>query len=168
MIPIDEAGPQSPRATTGAAWALVTDAVMGGVSRGSLRVETLRDRPALHLTGEVRLENRGGFVQMALDLGATGRGLDASDCTGVELCVLGNGEAYGLHLRTFDHRHPWESYRHSFIADAQWQTLRLPFSGFQAHRCDGALDLRRLRRLGLVAIGRAFHADLALSRLAFY
>lgn len=168
MIPIDEAGPQSPRTSTGATWALVTDAVMGGVSSGALRVETVSDRPALRLTGEVRLENRGGFVQMAVDLDSNGRGLDASDCTGVELCVMGNGETYGLHLRTLDHRRPWESFRHSFIAGAQWQTLRLPFSDFHAHRCDGALDLRRLRRLGLVAIGRAFQADLALSRLAFY
>ncbi len=168
MMLIDEVGPQSPRATAGATWAVVTDGVMGGVSRASLRVNTIDDRLALHLTGEVRLENRGGFVQMAIDLGAGGHGLDASGCNGVELCVFGNGETYGLHLRTLDHRMPWESYRHPFGAAPQWRTLRLPFAGFVEHRCDAPLDLRRLRRLGLVAIGRAFDADLALSRLSFY
>ncbi|RPH72296.1 MAG: CIA30 family protein, partial [Hyphomicrobiales bacterium] len=36
---------------------------------------------------------------------------------------------------------------------------------FTAHRTEIPLDLRRLRRLGLVAIGRAFAADLALAHL---
>jgi hypothetical protein len=30
------------------------------------------------------------------------------------------------------------------------------------------LDLARLRRVGLVGIGRAFRADVALNRIAFY
>jgi hypothetical protein len=165
---IDEAGPQSPRAMSGKRWAIVTDTVMGGVSHASLSVECLDGRPALRMTGEVRLENRGGFVQLALDLGGDEGPLDASAYTGLELSVIGNGATYGLHLRTLDQRHPWESYRHAFTAGPCWSTVQLPFAGFVAHRCTVPLDLRRLRRLGLVAIGRAFHADLALGRLALY
>jgi hypothetical protein len=36
------------------------------------------------------------------------------------------------------------------------------------YRTDIPLDLRRLRRLGLVAIGRAFSADLAVGGLRFF
>jgi len=165
---IDEAGPQSPATVAGSRWKIVTDTVMGGVSRASLTVETLAGRPALRMTGDVCLEHRGGFIQMALDLGGEARQFDASGFHGIELCVLGNGETYGVHLRTLDLRHPWESYRHPFTAGPHWQTLKLPFTEFVAHRCTLPFDPRRLRRLGLVAIGRAFHADLGLSRLAFY
>ena len=35
-------------------------------------------------------------------------------------------------------------------------------------RLETPLDVTRLRRLGLVAIGRAFHADLAVAEIGFY
>ncbi len=165
---IDEAGAQSPRALSGATWEAVTDAVMGGLSRASLRAEHIAGRHALHLLGDVRLENGGGFVQCALDLASPGMAFDASGHAGIELTVLGNGETYGLHLRTTANRQPWESWRQSFTATGTWQTLRLPFTGFLPHRCTGSLDLARLRRVGLVGIGRAFRADIALSRIALY
>ncbi len=165
---IDEAGAQSPRALNGATWESVTDAVMGGVSSATLRVARIAGRDALHLVGDVRLENRGGFVQCALDLASPGMAFDASDYAGIEVSVLGNGETYGLHLRTTTNRQPWESWRQPFTTTGAWQTLRLPFTGFLPHRCAGELDTTRLRRVGLVGIGRAFHADFALNRIAFY
>ena len=165
---IDEAGAASPRALNGATWEVVTDGVMGGVSRASLRAEPVAGRQALHLVGEVSLEHGGGFVQCALNLANPGEACDARDCAGIELTVFGNGETYGLHLRTTANRQPWESFRQSFSAPPAWQTLRLPFAHFLPHRCAGPLDTARLRRVGLVAIGRAFHADVALSRIAFY
>lgn len=50
----------------------------------------------------------------------------------------------------------------------EWQSLRLPFADFVPHRTDAPFNLARLRRLGIVAIGRAFTADLALSGVRFY
>ena len=38
---------------------------------------------------------------------------------GVEFDVLGNGEGYGIHLRTEDLTRPRQSYRQSFRADPQ-------------------------------------------------
>ena len=52
----------------GADWTMVSDRVMGGVSEGRLTYETVEGRPALRLTGDVRLENNGGFLQMARDM----------------------------------------------------------------------------------------------------
>ena len=63
---------------------------------------------------------------------------------------------------------PGQSYRSSFRAIPGWQTLRLPFSGFTPYRIRSALDLARLERIGLVAIGRAFEADLCVAKVAFY
>ncbi|WP_193171624.1 CIA30 family protein [Nisaea nitritireducens] len=157
--------PQSPRGTH---WQLVSDQVMGGVSAGEMTRETVDGRVALRMRGEVSLENNGGFLQLALDLNPDGAPMDASGWKGIELQVLGAGEAYNLHLRTEDMTRPWQSYRADFIANPDWHTVRLDFADFEAHRLEAPLDLSKLRRIGLVAIGRAFDADLAVSGGRFY
>lgn len=165
---IDDLTRPFPQTALGTRWELVSDTVMGGISRGDLRRETVAGRPALRLTGAVRLENNGGFLQMAVDLAPGGAILDASGWAGLELDVFGNGESYGVHLRSDAVTRPWQSWRQGFTAAPVWQTLRLPFAGFVPHRIDRPLDVARLRRLGLVAIGRAFSADLALAGLRLY
>ena len=165
---IDALDRQHPRATIGTSWALIVDRVMGGVSAGGMTREVLRGRPALRLRGTVSLENNGGFIQIALDLAPHGETIDASAWTGIEIDVLGNGERYNVHLRTADVTRPWQSYRAAFMASPVWQTVRLPFAGFAPHRLAVALDLTRLRRVGIVAIGRAFAADVAIGRMRFY
>ncbi|MBK1670308.1 CIA30 family protein [Rhodovibrio sodomensis] len=165
---IDDASADDLSAATGTKWRLVTDQVMGGVSEARVRRATVAGRPAVHLTGDVNLANNGGFVQTTLDLRPDGGTVDASAWTGIAITVRGNGESYNLHLRTTDVRRPWQSYRQSFGTTGDWRTIRLPFDGFTAHRIDAPLDLSRLRRIGLVAIGREFRADLAVADLRFY
>ena len=165
---IDDLRYPHPLATNGAAWGLFTDRVMGGVSDGWLGRETVDRRPALRLRGDVRLENNGGFVQMALDIRPDGQPADLSGFSGVAVTVWGNGTAYGLHVKTADTVRPWQSYRHIFDAAPAWRTVRLPFGGLSPHRIDRPFDASAVRRLGLVAIGRAFTADLALAEARFY
>lgn len=165
---IDDLRNEPPRSSVGTDWELISDRVMGGVSTGSLARTTVAKREALRLTGQVRLENNGGFVQAALDLGRNGATVNARHWAGVQMDVFGNGQDYNMHLRTADIRRPWESFRQSFTANAEWATVRLPFDGFLPHRTPFALDVARLRRLGLVAIGRAFEADLAIADIRFY
>lgn len=152
----------------GTRWRGVTDQVMGGVSEAALEFRVIDGRAGLHLTGDVRLENNGGFVQAALDLEATGGTLDGSGFRGVRLVVRGNGERYAVHLRTPDNLRPWQSYRAPFLAKGGWRTIDLPFAAFTAHRLETPLDVSRLRRIGLVAIGRAFRADLAVADLRLF
>jgi hypothetical protein len=152
----------------GTPWRGFSDQVMGGISEETIALATIDGRRALRLTGEVRLENNGGFIQTALDLAPEGRTLDASSYTGVLLVVRGNGERYGVHLRTPDCVRPWQSYRAGFIAEADWREIRLPFASFEPYRLTEPLDVDYLRRLGLVAIGRAFHADLVISAVGLY
>ncbi len=165
---IDDLGEPAPRARCGATWELIRDGVMGGRSTAAMRREVVAGRPAVHLTGEVSLENNGGFVQIALDLRPDGGAVDAGAWSGIALDVLGNGETYNLHLRTKDVVRPWQSYRASFKAPPAWTTVRLPFAAFSAHRVDAPFDVRSLRRLGIVAIGRAFTADVAVGGVRFY
>jgi hypothetical protein len=164
---IEERGNPGLVSARGTAWRLVSDRVMGGVSDGRLVPATLDGRPCLRLTGSVSLENDGGFLQASLDLDPSGT-LDARGYAGIELEVRGNGEGYNVHLRTADTRIVWQSYRAGFVAADRWQTLRLPFATFQPYRIEVRLDLRRLKRMGLVAIGRKFAADLCFGRVALY
>jgi hypothetical protein len=154
--------------TLGTRWRTVTDQVMGGISRASIARKIVDARPSLYLTGNVRLENSGGFVQASLDLEEDGNVLDASQFTGLRLTVRGNDEAYSVHLRTTDNVRPWQSYRAQIAATKEWATIDLPFASFVPHRLETVLDVSRLRRIGLVAIGRAFRADLTVTDLRFY
>jgi len=154
-----------PETTAGTRWELVADRVMGGVSSGRMTRETVGGRPAVRLTGEVSLENDGGFLQLALDLAPDGEPVDATGFSALEIAVRGNGERYNVHIRTADVVRPWQSYRHSFEATGEWRTLHLPFSGFEPHRIEAPLDTAMLRRIGVVAIGRTFEADVAVGYL---
>jgi hypothetical protein len=152
----------------GTQWRCVSDKVMGGISEASVTRDIRDGHSCMHLAGHVSLENEGGFVQASLDLAQEKDGLNASAYAGICLVARGNGEKYSVHLRTPDNDRPWQSYRAHFTAGSLWQRHYLPFSDFAAHRIDVGLDVTRLRRIGLVAIGRTFDANLALSELRFY
>jgi hypothetical protein len=148
-------------------WRLVTDNVMGGVSAGRLSVAEIDGRGCLRLHGKVSTENSGGFIQAALDLD-TAQLRNASAYDGVVIDVYGNGESYNLHLRQDGLWLPWQAFRATFTASRQWQTHYLPFTEFQPHATRAVLKPDRLRRMGLVAIGRAFAADVCLGRIGYY
>lgn len=143
-------------------WEYMADTVMGGVSSGQARQETVQGQDAIRLTGSVSLENNGGFVQIAFDI-AGGDVFDASDFTGIAVDVLGNGATYDLRLRTDALTRPWQSFRTEFTAPSSWTTIELPFIDFEAHRTDAAFDPAGLRRIGILAIGREIEADIAVS-----
>ena len=165
---IDDFSNQSLTSKLGTQWYKASDKVMGGDTEASVAHETYGDRPCLILTGDVCLENNGGFIQVVLNLAMSGKTFDASTFVGVRLVVRGNGEQYSVHLRTPDNVRPWQSYRASFTASSGWKTIELPFVIFSPHRVEAPLDTTRILRIGLVAIGRAFHADLSVSEVSFY
>ncbi|MEP1355724.1 MAG: CIA30 family protein [Tateyamaria sp.] len=148
-------------------WEYVADTVMGGVSQGQARQETVAGRKAIRLTGTVSLDNNGGFVQIAFDL-PEGRDFDARSYTGLVFEVLGNGETYDLRLRTRALSCPWQSFRTSFVAPAEWTEVRVPFDTLVAHRTGAVFDPATLRRVGILAIGKVMQADISLSAIGFY
>ena len=143
MLVIDDRQSDDLRTVHGTSWRLVTDQVMGGISDGMLTVDEAAGRPCVRLHGQVRLENRGGFLQVALDLNGEAGGA-FSRYEGVLLDVYGNGELYNIHLRTAATRLPWQSYRASFRAPERWQTVRLPFSRFEPHRVNTPLNVSQV------------------------
>jgi hypothetical protein len=163
---IDDRSSGSLLASNGHQWRLLTDQVMGGLSEGKVTLNRVDGRACLQLSGDVSTKRNGGFIQMALDMADDH--FDASQYDGIELQVHGNDEMYNLHLRTTGLWLPWQSYRSEFIAAPRWQTLRIPFSVFESYRTSKRFDPRHLTRLGLVAIGRTFKADLCVATVRLY
>lgn len=164
---IDDRSNTDMTSNLGTKWQLVTDNVMGGLSQGQLTLDDYRGRKCLRMRGDVTTENNGGFVQIALSLSEQGV-FDASGYTGVEIVVAGNNEVYNIHFRTAELWFPWQSYRYGFTAASDWQTYRIPFSGLEKYKTFHKFSQDEVKRIGLVAIGRDFQADLCLAAIGFY
>ena len=151
----------------GTPWRFVTDQVMGGVSSGRIDFDEIQGRRCLCLHGDVSLDNGGGFIQVSLNMAQEGY-FDAGEFQGIRIVVLGNGASYNLHLKTARVRRPWQSYRSSFSTGPEWREIKIPFSGFAPYRIDVPLDLHKLRRLGILAIGSTMTAELCVDEIGFY
>lgn len=148
-------------------WRLISDRVMGGQSSGQMQVIETSQGPCLHLSGNVSTANNGGFIQIAHDLSEQER-RQASIAHGIKLTVRGNNETYNIHLRTSQLSLPWQSYRASFFASEDLSEVKIPFTHFEPYRIVHKLDLNRLKRVGIVAIGRNFDADICVADVSFY
>ncbi|MDG2259647.1 MAG: CIA30 family protein [Paracoccaceae bacterium] len=149
-------------------WKYVADGVMGGISKGGMQREMFRGRIATILRGGVSLDNNGGFVQIAFDLCDDGSGFDASDWDGIEFESCGNGEHYDIRLRTDQLTRSWQSFRTDFIAVSEWRCHRVAFEAVEAHKTDARFDPEHLRRIGILAIGREFQAEVAVANVRLY
>jgi len=112
-----------PRAAAG--WMAINDAVMGGVSSGGMRAT---GEGTVVFSGIVSLENNGGFASLR----SRPQQRHLGDSAGIEIRIRGDGRRYKLNLWT-DAYLDGVSYRVAFETSGEgWQTLRFPFSDFQA------------------------------------
>ena len=149
-----------------ARWRFVIDGVMGGVSSGQVVFMQNGDRPYARMTGRVSTANRGGFIQMRLDLLSSA----PKGSTGVRLIVRGNDQRYFVHLRTTGTILPWQYYQARFQVTRGWTEVRLPFDAFVA---SGALlrteiQPHSLTSVAVVAYGRDHEAEIDVREVGFY
>eukprot|EP00578_Thalassiosira_sp_NH16_P002470 CAMPEP_0181135342 /NCGR_PEP_ID=MMETSP1071-20121207/32569_1 /TAXON_ID=35127 /ORGANISM="Thalassiosira sp., Strain NH16" /LENGTH=328 /DNA_ID=CAMNT_0023221919 /DNA_START=163 /DNA_END=1149 /DNA_ORIENTATION=- len=182
---IDDMSDPFPFTSSGSQWQGITDRVMGGTSNGSLSRETVDDKLANVLRGNVSMENGGGFIQMATDLSldpSTDPFVDASEYDGVELEVYCDCEGadkecdieekFNVHLRTPACERQNSSYRSTLtIQPGRWALVRVPWSEFIGYGPgpDVTPFVPLLRRLGVVSIGEAKNdVVLAVGKIGFY
>ena len=147
-------------------WRFFTDDVMGGVSTGQVAFVQEDGQPHARMTGRVSTANRGGFVQMRLDLSSP----PPTGTTGVRLVVRGNDQRYFVHLRTTGAILPWQYYQAGFDVTGRWSEVRLPFDAF---RPSGRLlrtvpQAGSMTSLAVVAYGRDHDADVEVREVGFY
>ena len=82
--------------------------------------------------------------------------------------VYGNDEAYNLHLRTADLWLPWQPIAPHSSHHPTGKPYICPLRDFTPYKTGKALDLIKLARIGVLAIGRAFQADVRIARVGFY
>jgi hypothetical protein len=149
----------------GTTWQGFTDRVMGGKSDMEVQRRDDEDGPVLNMRGQVRLENRGGFIQARLPLDPGGGLFDASAWQGIGLRVRGRPGPYYLHLRTRHNWMPWQYYRARIEVHPDWRDQFVPFDAFEGVSTSRALDVRALKSLAVVAYGEAFEADIDVARI---
>lgn len=147
-------------------WRFFSDQVMGGVSTGAIAFEQEGNQTFARMTGRVSTANRGGFIQMRLELASP----PPEGTTGLRLIVRGNSQRYFVHLRTGGTLLPWQYYQAGFDVTESWTELRLPLAAFVP---SGAL-LRRvpaadsLKSVAVVAFGRDHDALIDVREVGFY
>ena len=156
----------------GTAWEGFTDRVMGGKSDMSAGVVPAEGRNALRMRGNVSLENNGGFIQVRLPLGSSGKPFDAGRYTGIAVTARTEaeiGDGYYIHLRTPRTVFPWAYYAAPLPVSGDWQRIEVPFSAFQSEfMVKNKLNKNKLLSVAIVAAKKQFSADIYVSRVEFY
>lgn len=150
----------------GTRWQGFTDRVMGGLSDMQAEVVETDQGKALRMTGRVRLENNGGFIQVRLPLAGDRETFDASSYTGIETTLRGRPGAWFLHLRTPECSRPWQYYRAPLPVSPEWSTGTVDFDAFEGKSIAGRPDPSRLRSIAVAAYGEAFDARIEIARVA--
>ena len=150
-----------------AKWCFVTDKVMGGISEGSLEFKKESDTYFYRMTGDLSLENNGGFIQFRTKIEDYPRG---KSFRGIRLRVRGNNNEYTVHIRTKYLFLPWQYYESAFLATEQWTTIELPFTTFKKSNFyqPSSVSSQDINTIGIVAIGREFKAQIDLASIELY
>lgn len=165
---VDDFARTSGTSYLGTPWSTITDQVMGGLSSAQSTHEKVEGNPCLRLTGVVRLENNGGFIQARLALAKGDALFNAEKYRGIRLRVKGNGKSYYIHLQSSHTTRPWQYYAAEFPTTEEFRSVELPFEQFKPQNLTTKLDPKTLRRIAVVAAKEAFRADVWVASIEFY
>ena len=148
-------------------WSFFTDGVMGGLSDGKVKLDTIDSTPCYRMIGNVTTENNGGFIQIRTTLNPL---INVNDFNGIYVKVYGNEKKYFIHLRTRLTVAPWQYYNYSFETSNNWKIIKAPFSNFEKSNFyqPKNLDKQSIKSIGLVAGFDDFQADICLAEIGFY
>ena len=162
-------------------WKYFSDQVMGGVSDGQVSLEQDGDMVFTRLTGNVRTDNNGGFIQLRTSTSLSNKPLMfkllqnskkiGKKLQGVRLKVKGNGEKYHIFIQTtIFYRLPTGYQIATFDTSPEWETIEIPFNRFKSLKDnkDSNINAKDIKTFGIVAYGRDFKSDLSVSSVEFY
>ena len=140
---------------------------MGGISNGSLEFKQEDEIYFYRMTGELSLENNGGFIQFRTKIENHPKG---KSFKGVRLRVRGNNNEYTVHIRTKYLFLPWQYYESAFQATDAWTTVELAFATFRKSNFyqPSNVSSQDIKTIGVVAIGREFVAEIDLASIELY
>lgn len=149
-------------------WEFIADTVMGGVSTGKMELSEGEQDGSVRMSGNVSLENNGGFIQIRRRIAKEGKYFDASGYEGVRIEVKGDGNEYAVHLRNSRTWLPWQFYQAMFETTGDWQTIELPFEGFKPYYLKKELKTSKLKTVAIVALFKEFKPNIEVRKIMFY
>ena len=127
-------------------WTSVNDGVMGGVSKGGV---TRTDKGTLSFSGNLSLENNGGFASIRTKPGS----LDLSGMTGIVVKSRGDGRTYWVELRVAGQMGA-TSYRANLPTTAgEWKETRVPFADFKLQAFGRELPFKPVDPAEVASVG---------------
>ena len=113
--------PPKNKSTTSFSWKPINDSVMGGLSESTAVVQN----GVLHFSGDVSLENNGGFAMIQSEI----EPIPTKDFNCFKLRVKGDGKRYQFRVKEcVDQRY---SYIHHFQTTTDWHTILIPFKSLK-------------------------------------
>lgn len=104
-------------------WRIVNDGVMGGLSSSKVSVN---DEGKIFFTGNVSLENNGGFASLRSPI----KNYNFEEYSGIEIRIKGDGKKYSFSMKETSY-FTGSFYTANFqTAKDEWLTLKIPFSSF--------------------------------------
>ncbi|SDY34381.1 CIA30 family protein [Hymenobacter psychrophilus] len=100
-------------------WEIENDVVMGGKSSSKL---SRSDAGNAVFTGDVSLENNGGFASMQYHFASK----DISGCTKALIRLKGDGKKYQFRMKA--RLNEKASYIYNFKTSGEWQTIEIPLN----------------------------------------
>ena len=148
-------------------WSFITDQVMGGLSKGKVRIDIIDGIKCYRMTGDVSTKNNGGFIQFRTKLSPD---INSKDFNGIYLKVYGNQKNYSLHLRSGITFAPWQYYSYTFVTTNNWTKIRAPLKEFKKSNFYQPKSIlgQNIKSVGLVAGFDDFKSDICLSEIGFY
>ena len=141
----------SAQANANQRWYVVNDSVMGGVSNS----QVTQSQESLLFTGNVSLDNNGGFASIRTELNTQSQNTKA-----IALRVKGDGQIYQLRLRTTNYL-DGAAYTHSFkTVKNEWVDINFAPSDFiltyrgRVLEQQPIIDFDDIKQLGFMIAGK--------------
>ena len=147
-------------------WKYISDNVMGGVSTGSIAYKMKEGYSEAYLSGDVSIENNGGFIQIRRNLKA----IDLSKAKYIKIVAKGNNQKYFLHLRTAGTIMPWQYYQISFEVEEKYKEYILPIEKFKKSGSfqPSRVNTKSISSVALVAYGRNHESNVYVKEISFF
>lgn len=154
----------------GTSWEGFTDQVMGGVSEMNVVRIPGPEGVFVRMTGDVSVENNGGFVQTRLKLRSGGGVFDGSTYKGIRVRVRGKGDGYYVFLRTSNTILPWKFFKARIPVSENWSEAEIPWSAFESgdYGRTKRFSARNLKSIAIVAYGKTFTAEMDIDEIGLY
>ena len=147
-------------------WEFISDQVMGGESYGKVEFINENNISLARMTGNVSLENNGGFIQFRKKLE---KKID-NKSKGIKIEARGNIEQYYIHIRTKGTLLPWQYYQAVFSVNSNWKSITVPFENFKRSGVMLSKNISpiNIKSIAIVAYGKEYRALIDISKISIY